>query len=378
MTTTPLGFDSSLKFGAINVQGFADTLKLKNSIQLMEEYKLDVLLLSESKSTSYYSYLSEQYLVILSGNNTDKHSGVGAIISPRLRPYLLDVIQVNTRIIHLCFKKKGGNIHIIGVYGPHSGLDLEAERIPFWDTLEGHIAKIPQPEPVYVTGDCTVRFQARHRHDEGVTGPFVYGTGPRHIDHNANSNRSLCVGALQRMDMLEVASCCTPNPLHHITSKDKAAPPKDWSQFLLDPLITQQVYDVLHHKLQDSALLAASNIRSFLEMDSLLPPPKTLPHTDPTLFERLGHTFTRKQWLNTVRKCRSKLYTGFPSDHYLLVTEVPVRLAAKSPRTPKPPSLRIDFTESSRTTFNAIAKSCGKNPVTPLTTTPRFQFRAPK
>ena len=136
MTTMPLGFDSNLKFGAINVQGFADTLKLKNSIQLMEEYKLDVLLLSETKSTSYYSYLSEQYLVILSGNSKDKHSGVGAIISPRLRPYLLDVTQVNTRIIHLCFKKKGGNIHIIGVYGPHSGLDLEAERIPFWDTLE--------------------------------------------------------------------------------------------------------------------------------------------------------------------------------------------------------------------------------------------------
>ena len=130
VTTTPLGFDSSLKFGAINVQGFADTLKLKNSIQLMEEHKLDVLLLSESKSTSYYSYLSEQYLVILSGNNKDKHSGVGAIISPRIRPFLLDVIQVNARIIHLCFKKKGGNIHIIGVYGPHSGLQLEAERIP--------------------------------------------------------------------------------------------------------------------------------------------------------------------------------------------------------------------------------------------------------
>ena len=162
--------------------------------------------------------------------------------------------------------------------------------------------------------------------------------------------------------MLEVASYRTPNPLHHITYKDKAAPPKDWSQFLLDPLITQQVYDVLHHKLQDSALLAASNIRSFLEMDSLLPPPKTLPHTDPTLFQRLGHTFTRKQWLNTVRKCRSKLYTGFPSEHYLLVTEVQVRLAAKSPRTPKPPSLRIDFTESSRTTFNAIVKELWEEP----------------
>ena len=41
------------------------------------------------------------------------------------RPHLLDVIQHSTRIIHLAFKKQGGNFHVVGVYAPHSGLDLE-------------------------------------------------------------------------------------------------------------------------------------------------------------------------------------------------------------------------------------------------------------
>ena len=43
-TTTPLDYGSSLRFGGLNVQGFADTLKLKNAIQLMEEHRLDFVL----------------------------------------------------------------------------------------------------------------------------------------------------------------------------------------------------------------------------------------------------------------------------------------------------------------------------------------------
>ena len=190
----------------------------------MQEHKLGILFLSETKSTSYYSHTSDNHLDILSGNNKDRYAGVGAIIAPQLRPFLMDVIQISTRMIHLTFKKHGGNMHIIGVYGPHSGLDLEAERIPFWDKLEEHVAKIPQPEPVYVTGDCNVRFQASHRNDQGVTGRFTYGKGPRYIDHNANSNRSLCVGTMGRMNMVEVASYRTPNPIHDITYRDKTAP----------------------------------------------------------------------------------------------------------------------------------------------------------
>ena len=80
------------------------------------------------------------------------------------------------------------------------------------------------------------------------------------------------------------------------------------------------------------ALLASASRPS--ELPDLLAPPKTLPQADPVLFQRLDHTFTRRQWLNSIHSCQSKLHAGFPSDHYLLVTEIGVRLQA---RTPKPP-----------------------------------------
>ena len=45
-------------------------------------------------------------------------------------------------------------------------------------------------------------------------------------------------------------------------------------------------------------------------------------------------TFTRQQWLSSVCSCRSKLRTGFPTDHYALVPEIQIKLAARSKRSP--------------------------------------------
>ena len=115
----------------------------------------------------------------------------------------------------------------------------------------------------------------------------------------------------------------------------------------------QQVYSKLQDQLGDEAIAIATKIRSHLEMNELLEAPKLLPQHDPVRFQRLDHCFTRKQWLNTVCSCKSKLYTGFPSDHYLLVTDFKVKLLARKPQPPKRP--RLDFrnvTQASKNSFN--------------------------
>ena len=85
-TTPPLDYHAKLRVGSLNVQGMADTLKLKSILNLMATHNLDVVMLSETRSTNYYSYTSEQHLVIMSGNSRDKYAGVGAVIHPRIRP----------------------------------------------------------------------------------------------------------------------------------------------------------------------------------------------------------------------------------------------------------------------------------------------------
>ena len=353
-TIPPLQYQSSVKVGTLNVQGFAETLKLKSALLLMQTHSIDVLMLTETRSNTYYSYQSEGHLIILSGNKQDRYAGVGAIVAPRLRPHLLDVIQVSSRIIHLAFKLQGGNLHTVGAYAPHSGLDLETVREPFWEQLQDHVSNIPQPEPVVVTGDFNVRFQAKHRNDGHCLGPFVYGKGPSFIDHSASSNRSLCRSFLQHQNLVEAASYKTPDLLKHITYRDKAAPPSDWSQFVLDPIPLQQIYTKLEARLGELALDVSSKVRSYLTNESLLPPPTIPPQVDPIRFQRLDHCFVRHQWLNSVRSCRALPFAGYPSDHYPLVTEVQVKLAKRSKAIR--PHRRLNLTkvtESQREAFNS-------------------------
>ena len=177
-------------------------------------------------------------------------------------------------------------------------------------------------------------FQAQHQNDHGVTGPFTYGKGKAHIDHSAQSNRSLCVHTMQLLDMVEVASYKTPSPVHHITYRDKAAPPHEWSQFITHPLIMQQFYATLQEHLGISCIDQAARIRSFLDLSHPLPLTKREPTPDPTRFQRLDHCFTRTQWLPSINSCRSKLFTGFPPDHYLVVTEIQVKLASRVNQAP--------------------------------------------
>ena len=265
------------------------------------------------------------------------------------------MLQVSNRILHLTFNQKGGRIHVIGAYAPHSGHDYDTVREPFWSQLESHIEKVPQPGPAYVTGDFNVRFQAQHHKDQGVTGPFTYGKGRSYIDHSATSNRSICIRAMQYLNMLEVASYKTPSPVHHITYRDKAAPPTDWSQYVLDPLILQQLYARLEENMGHTSLEVSARIRSCLDVPQPLPPPLKSPCPDPIaiLFQRLDHTFTRRQWLSSMNSCRSKLHTGFPSDHYLLVTEIQVKLASRIHRAIPPPRLNASgLTPEQKDAFN--------------------------
>ena len=210
---------------------------------------------------------------------------------------------------------------------------------------------------MYVTGDFNVRFQAQHKNDLGVTGPYTYGKGPQFIDHTAQSNRSLCVKTMKLQNMVEIASYKTTTPLDQVTYRDKSAPPPDWSQFLLDPLILQQVYTTMHRQLGDElARNCAQQVRAFLTSELPLPPPLPPPSADPIRFQGLDHTFTRQQWLPSVHSCKSKLHTGFPSDHYLLVTEIRVKLRATPPKQPTQSRRPRAPTPSEKSHYNALLR----------------------
>ena len=97
---------------------------------------------------------------------------------------------------------------------------------------------------------------------------------------------------------------------------------------------------------------------------------------DPSLFQSLDKVVCRKQWLPTVRQCYASHNTGFPSDHYLLLTHISVKLGSKPPKPPAMIKYDYSATDEQRTQFNRLfrEKYAGKERI-PLQTTPPQHIR---
>ena len=107
-------------------------------------------------------------------------------------------------------------------------------------------------------------------------------------------------------------------------------------------MILQQLYAKLTTTFEgDVARQLGLQIRSYLDLPTLLQAPLPPPSPDPVRFQRLDHCFVRSQWLPAVLSCQSRLHTGYPSDHYLVASEFKAKLKAR-PKQPPPTHPKLE------------------------------------
>ena len=356
MATPQLGYGYCLKVGTQNVQGMAEILKHQQILDIMQEKSLQLMFLTETRSTSYYTYNSLGYLWILNGNIKDRFAGITAVVAPHIRPFVKDVIQHTSRILQITLSMQSGDVHFIGVYAPHDKHDYSSVKEPFWETLTDIVSSIPYPEPFYITGDFNVRLQGRKRGEEQHIGPHVFGKGPLAAKTGPERNRTLYTNFLQSVEGCDCQTFKTPNMTKQVTYRDKTPPPMSWIQFSADPVPLLQLWDIVHGLPlnEQESLSVAQTIRSFLTNDSLIDAGQVLPKNDPYRFQALDKVVCRRSWLPSVKQCYAVHTTGFPSDHYLLVSHIQVKLGAK-PQLP-PRTVRYDYTSDAAKTlhFNQV------------------------
>ena len=343
LATPPMDYGVTIKVGAQNVQGIAELLKHQQCLDIMIGMDLHLLFLTETKTTTYYTYNSQGHLFIINGAKQDKYGGISAIVSPSMRPYVKDVFQHSSRILHVVIASSSGDTHFIGVYAPHDKLDFETVKAPFWLLLQEVLDKISQPEPVYILGDWNIRLQGRKANEQDVLGPHVYGKGVLYAKTGPERNRDLYINLLKSTDSCDVLTYKTPNLLHQVTYRDKAPPPIDWGQFALDSIRVLQFWDKVAGLPipEEESLIIGQTIRGFLTEEPLMQTTPLKPQVDPYRFQSLDRLVTRRKWLPSVKNARARHDTGFPSDHYLIISHVQVKLGAKPPVPPRPP--RLDY-----------------------------------
>ena len=364
MTTPQVSYGAKIQLGTQNVQGIAELLKHQQCLDMMTSGALDILFLTETKTTSYYTYNSQGHLFIINGSTKDKYGGVIAIVSPAFRPFIKDIFQHSTRILQIVVSCHSGDSHYIGVYAPHDKLDYETVKLPFWQQLQSIVDSIPQPEPVFIIGDWNVRLQGRKQDEHHCLGPFVYGKGPNYAKTGEERNRNLFLNFLNSTDTCDAITFKTPDLLQHVTYRDKSPPPADWGLFALDSIRLLQFWDKVAGLpiREEDSLLIGQNIRSFLTEDPLMQTTPLRPRVDPYRFQSLDKLIVRRKWLPSVHQCRANHTTGFPSDHYLLAATLQVKLGARPPTAPRPPKLEYNVDESTRQQFCQTFRSAYVRP----------------
>ena len=359
LATPPLDYGVEVRVGAQNVQGMAELLKHQQCLDMMSKQSLEVLFLTETKSTTYYTYNSQSHLFIINGSPHDKYGGVAAIIAPAFRPFVKDVYQHSSRILHLVVACKSGDCHLIGVYAPHDKLDFETVKEPFWLLLQEVLDQIPQPEPVYILGDLNVRLQGRKPADQDSLGPHVYGRGKQYAKTGPERNRNLYMNFLQSTESCDAMTFKCPNLLEQVSYRDKTPPPQDWGLFALDSVRLLQFWDVVESLpvSQDDSIRIGHNIRTFLTEDPLMQTTPQAPSVDPLRFQALDRLVVRRKWLPTVLSCKISHKQGFPSDHFLLEVKIRVKLGSKPAANPRPPKLDYSSTQQVRESFQNTFRS---------------------
>ena len=321
---------------------------------LRQDYDIDVRFLTETHARSYYSFHSEGHLIVVHGTTKDKWAGATAVIAPHIIPYVKTIIQHTSRILQITLSARSGDIHFIGIYAPHDRTEVEQHKLPFWEKFSNILDQIPCPEPYCLLEDLYVRLRGRFQSESDFLGPHVYGKGHLHANTHPDSNRSLHASLLKSQGAVDALTFKQPNLLQHVTYKDKLASPKSWDQFIQDTLGWLQLW----YKFQalplgeDDQLQIVSDIRSFLDVDTLPSLHSSKPTIDPVRFQSLDGLVTLKKWLPTRQQVASKTNAGFPSDRSLVRAKISIKLGAHIKFLPRKPKLEYTADAATALVFN--------------------------
>ncbi|PIK40142.1 putative craniofacial development protein 2-like [Apostichopus japonicus] len=165
-----------LNIGNWNVRTMYAIGKTAQVAKVMNEYKLDILGISECRWTGFGKLkLSTGETVVYSGREDGVHrSGVAIMLSKHAERALIEWRPVNDRIITARFYSNYIKVTIIHVYAPTLDATDEAKD-SFYEQLQTVVEVVNQHDMVIITGDMNAKVGADNKDKETVMGK--HGTG---------------------------------------------------------------------------------------------------------------------------------------------------------------------------------------------------------
>ena len=203
--------------------------KLEQIILNMDSQNIDLLIMTEThcKGSEYY-IISTGHLVISSGSAANSEgrcfSGVGFIVSPKLRSSLLGFNQRSDRLAKVKLRVEGGKCVVIAAYAPHNERPHD-ERQRFFAELSTYLAGSRTHGPSIVAGDLNARIHRRQAGEEDYIGSNVFGNSNAAL--SGDSNRALLIELCAEHALIVGNTLVVEPPERQVTYFDLSAAPMD-------------------------------------------------------------------------------------------------------------------------------------------------------
>ena len=185
-------WDKELHFATWNIEGLTD-VKIAQLQNIMLLNDIHILCIQETHQPGAFSYVSDSgFLIINSGGLFDApdHAGVGFIVSPRSRSFVIGFRKHSNRIASIDLRIQGGKAVLFSAYAPHGGYSYE-DRQTYFSDLSAAYSRVSSHGPKIIMGDLNDRLAYTQSGEADIIGEFTFGS-----EHNANdplSNRNLLV-----------------------------------------------------------------------------------------------------------------------------------------------------------------------------------------
>ena len=312
-STSKLPYASEIRAVQWNVEDIRQAGLQQQIVREMRTHNWHIMFVSETHLTSPGQYVIDGYHFMFSSAPDCSSAGVGVVIAPWLRPFILSFTAHSARICEVRISSQGAPVVIFGVYAPTQQDDAEtaAAREAFWSQLETLVRPIPSTTFWLIVGDLNVRLQGRLRGEEAVLGPHLFGLGAaRAAGLGPRTNRHHLMHLCTTHGWCLANTFKTPNVKHRVSYREIWTPP------------------------------------GF--------------STDPRLHQTLDHIVCSRRWLPSVLSTRTHphIFNPHASHHFPMLCCFRVKLGAPKPRSVRPPPLDWrSATDSQLAEFNEAVRT---------------------
>ena len=213
-----------------------ETSKTAQVIREMDNYKLDILGVSECRWTGSGRKVTKEGSTILFSGKDDAHSsGVALISSKTASKSLIEWEPISDRLLRARFDSRYCKMTILQCYAPTNEAEDETKD-DWYEQLQSAVSKVPQHDMLLIMGDLNAKVGNDNIGREDAMGRHGCGTindnGERLVDFCIN-NRCKIGGTIFPHRDIHKLSWRSPDG-HTVNQIDHVIVNKKWQRSLLD------------------------------------------------------------------------------------------------------------------------------------------------